>query len=69
MDERSWHPESEHLVGEFWVIHLSVEPPSQTKTVAQMESKSADKVTGTMYLQSVVFEVLGVRWGSWGIGV
>lgn len=34
----------EHLVWEFWVILLTMEPPSQTKTLAQIESKSADKV-------------------------
>lgn len=33
----------EHLVGEFWVILLTAEPPSQTKTLVQIESKSADK--------------------------
>lgn len=44
MDEKSWHGVREHLVGEFWVILLTVEPPSQTKTLVQIESKSADKV-------------------------
>lgn len=43
MDEKSWHGVREHLVGEFWVILLTMEPPSQTKTLAQIESKSADK--------------------------
>lgn len=41
--KRSWHGVREHLVGEFWVILLTVEPPSQTKTLVQIESKSADK--------------------------
>lgn len=45
MDEKSWHGEREHLVGEFWVILLTMEPPSQTKTLAQIESKSADKAS------------------------
>lgn len=43
MDEKSWHGLREHLVGEFWVILLTMKPPSQTKTLAQIESKSADK--------------------------
>lgn len=43
MDEKSWHGVREHLVGEFWVILLAVEPPSQTETLAQIESKSADE--------------------------
>lgn len=43
MDEKSWHGVREHLVGEFWVILLTVEPPSQTETVARIGSKSADK--------------------------
>lgn len=43
MDEKSWHGVREHLVGEFWVILLTMEPPSQTKTLAQIEFKSADK--------------------------
>lgn len=43
MDEKSWHGVSEHLVGEFWVILLTVEPPSQTKTLVHIESKSVDK--------------------------
>lgn len=43
MDEKSWHGVREYLVGEFWVILLCMEPPSQTKTLAQIESTSADK--------------------------
>lgn len=43
MDEKSWHGVRKHLVGEFWVILLAVELPSQTKTLAQIESKSADE--------------------------
>lgn len=43
MDEKSWHGVREHLVGEFWVILLTMEPPSQTKILAQNESKSADE--------------------------
>lgn len=44
MDEKSWHGVREHLVWEFWVILLTMEPPSQSKTLVQIESKSADKV-------------------------
>lgn len=43
MDEKSWHGVRGHLVGEFWVILLTMEPPSQTKTLVQIESKLADK--------------------------
>lgn len=42
MDEKSWHGEREHLVGEFWVILLTMEPPSQTKTLAKSADKASD---------------------------
>lgn len=43
MDEKNWHGVREHLVGEFWVILLTMEPPSQSETLVQIESESADK--------------------------
>lgn len=59
MDEKSWHGVREHLVGEFWVILLSMEPPSQTKTLAQIESKLADKVPDVDICSNWCFEEMG----------
>lgn len=59
MDEKSWHGVREHLVGEFWVILLTMEPPSQTKTVAQIESKSADKTLDVDICSNWCFEEMG----------
>lgn len=59
MDEKSWHGVREHLVGEFWVILLTVEPPSQTKTLAQIESISADKAPDVDICTNWCFEVMG----------
>lgn len=56
MDEKSWHGVREHLVGEFWVILLTMEPPSQTKTLAQIESKSADKAPDVDICSNRCFE-------------
>lgn len=59
MDEKSWHGVREHLVGEFWVILLTMEPPSQTKILAQIESKSADKAPDVAICSSWCFEEMG----------
>lgn len=59
MDEKSWHGVREHLVGEFWVILLTMEPPSQTKTLAQIESKSADKAPDQDMCSNCCLEELG----------
>lgn len=65
MDEKSWHGVREHLIGEFWVILLTMEPPSQAETLVQIESESADKARDVwICVQSVVLR----RWrriGSW----
>lgn len=42
-DEKSWHGVREHLGGEFWVILLTMKPPSQTKTLVLIDSESTDK--------------------------
>lgn len=62
MDEKSWHGVREHLVGEFWVILLTMEPPSQTKTLVQIESKSADKALDVDICSKQCFE----EWGAGG---
>lgn len=64
--KRSWHGVREHLVGEFWVILLTVEPPSQTKTLVQIESKSADKALDVDVCSKRCFEeeVVAVAVGS-----
>lgn len=36
MDEKSWHGVREHLVGEVWVILLTMEPHSQTEILVQI---------------------------------
>lgn len=59
MDERSWHGVREHLVGEFWVILLTMEPPSQTKTLVHIESKSADKGPDVDICSDWCFEEMG----------
>lgn len=59
MDEKSWHGVREHLVGEFWVILLTMEPPSQTNTLAQIESKSADKALDVDICSNWCFEEMG----------
>lgn len=48
IDEKNWHGVTEHLIGEFWVILLTTEPPFQTETLVQIESKSADRAPGAM---------------------
>lgn len=48
IDEKNWHGVTKHLIGEFWVILLTMEPPFQTETLVQIESKSADKASGAM---------------------
>lgn len=45
IDEKNWHAATEHLIGEFWVILLTMEPPFQTETLVQIESESADKAS------------------------
>lgn len=69
MDEKSWHGVREHLVWEFWVILLTMEPPSQSKTLVQIESKSADKVLDVDNCSKPCFEeMLGGCGGGWGWG-
>lgn len=49
----------EHLVGEFWVILLTMEPSSQTKTLVQIESESADKSLDVEICSNLCFEEMG----------
>lgn len=50
----------EHLIGEFWVILLIMEPPFQTETLVQIESKSAHKASDVSAFKAVL-EPLGGR--------
>lgn len=59
MDEKSWHRVREHLIGEFWVILLTMEPPSQTRTLGHIESKSTDKGPDVDICSDWCFEEMG----------
>lgn len=59
MDEKSWHGVPEHLVGEFWVILLTTEPPSQTKTLAHIESNQLTRPQTLVSVQTGVFKGMG----------
>lgn len=54
IDEKNWHGVTEHLIGEFWVILLIMEPPFQTETLVPIESKSAHKASDESAFNAVL---------------